>query len=111
MNCSTYYECECYLAFSVGQSILKGYETPTETEARNKESGVPTVTELKKDYVNGDLGFDPLGFKPKTQKGFDVIRTKELSNGRLAMLGVAGMVAQELVSYIYLKSNCNCERC
>ena len=29
---------------------------------------------------------------------FDVLRTKELQNGRLAMLGVAGIVAQELVT-------------
>ena len=53
---------------------------------------------LKEDYVNGDLGFDPLNLKPTDSDAFDTIRTKELQNGRLAMLGVAGMVAQELVT-------------
>ena len=28
----------------------------------------------------------------------DTMRTKELQNGRLAMIGIAGMVAQELVT-------------
>ena len=53
---------------------------------------------LKDDYVNGDLGFDPLGLKPSDSDEFDVLSTKELQNGRLAMLGVAGIVAQELVT-------------
>ena len=55
------------------------------------------VANLKDTYVNGDLGFDPLGLKPEGTD-FDVIRTKELQNGRLAMLGIAGMVAQECVT-------------
>ena len=52
---------------------------------------------LKADHAPGDLGFDPLGLKPA---GADLkeMQTKELQNGRLAMLGIAGMVAQELVS-------------
>ena len=46
----------------------------------------------------GDLGFDPLGLKPTNDKDLKNIATKELNNGRLAMVGIAGMVAQELVS-------------
>jgi light-harvesting complex I chlorophyll a/b binding protein 1 len=56
------------------------------------------IANLKKNYVNGDLGFDPLNLKPEDQESFNVLRTKELQNGRLAMLGVAGIVAQELVN-------------
>ena len=79
------------------------------------------IAGLKKGYVNGDLKFDPLGFKPTTPAGLKTIQTKvmhspqkiclcnqallkqfyipqELNNGRLAMLGVAGIVAQELVT-------------
>ena len=47
-------------------------------------------------YVNGDLGFDPLGLKPADEEAFDIMRTKELQNGRLAMIGIAGMVAKNL---------------
>jgi light-harvesting complex I chlorophyll a/b binding protein 1 len=35
---------------------------------------------------------------PTDSDEFDALRTKELNNGRLAMLGVAGIVAQELVN-------------
>lgn len=53
---------------------------------------------LKEDYYPGDVGFDPLGLKPDDAEEFAEIQTKELQNGRLAMLGWAGMVAQELTN-------------
>ena len=46
----------------------------------------------------GDMGFDPLGMKPKDEAGLMTMQTKELNNGRLAMLACAGIVAQELVT-------------
>merc|ERR1712100_671662 len=54
--------------------------------------------EMKKDHVPGDLGFDPLGLKPKDPKMFKEMQTKELNNGRLAMIAAAGMIAQEYVT-------------
>merc|ERR1712176_808719 len=53
---------------------------------------------LKPDYFPGDVGFDPLGLKPDDPEEFLALHTKELQNGRLAMLGFAGIVAQELVN-------------
>merc|ERR1711877_114174 len=47
----------------------------------------------------GDLGFDPLGLKPDNEKEFMEIQNKELNNGRLAMIAMAGIYAQELVGY------------
>jgi light-harvesting complex I chlorophyll a/b binding protein 1 len=82
-----------FIALIEGQNILTGWESPAETG--NRKSG---IAELKPEYVNGDLGFDPLGLKPDDEDSFNVLRTKELQNGRLAMLGVAGIVAQELVN-------------
>mmetsp|Transcript_17416 Transcript_17416/g.60364 ORF Transcript_17416/g.60364 Transcript_17416/m.60364 type:complete len:238 (+) Transcript_17416:88-801(+) len=55
-------------------------------------------SELKPEYYPGDIGFDPLGLKPDSAEEFAELHTKELQNGRLAMLAVAGMVAQELVN-------------
>lgn len=75
-----------------GQNIITGWESPQESKSRSGG-----VAMLKESYVNGDLGFDPLGLKPEGE-AFDEMRTKELQNGRLAMLGVAGLVAQELVN-------------
>jgi len=53
---------------------------------------------LKADYYPGDIGFDPLGLKPDNWEEFSEMSTKELQQGRLAMLGIAGIVAQELVN-------------
>lgn len=46
----------------------------------------------------GDLGFDPLGLQPATAAGLRAMQDRELNHGRLAMLAIAGMVAQELAT-------------
>merc|ERR1719163_1047219 len=50
---------------------------------------------IRSDHVPGDFGFDPLGLKPENAAELKEMQTKELNNGRLAMLAIAGMVAQE----------------
>jgi len=45
-----------------------------------------------------DFGFDPLGLKPDDPVAFRELQNKELNNGRLAMVGAAGIIAQELVT-------------
>lgn len=54
---------------------------------------------LRDNYYPGDVGFDPLGLKPEDPRAFANMQTRELQNGRLAMIGVAGMCAQELVNH------------
>lgn len=46
----------------------------------------------------GDFGFDPLNLKPKTEEAFNELQLKEIKNGRLAMVGVAGMLIQETLT-------------
>jgi hypothetical protein len=53
---------------------------------------------MRADREPGDLGFDPLGLKPREPKDFKNMQNKELNNGRLAMIAAAGMIAQELAS-------------
>merc|ERR1712176_717214 len=53
---------------------------------------------LREGYLPGDLGFDPLGLKPKNDVEFRKMQDKELNNGRLAMIAVAGMCAQEVAT-------------
>jgi light-harvesting complex I chlorophyll a/b binding protein 1 len=53
---------------------------------------------LAKNIVPGDLGWDPLNLKPKDEAKYAIMKTKELNNGRLAMLGVTGIVAQEVAT-------------
>jgi len=67
---------------------LIGWETP----------GNDSDRVLKEDYYPGDIGFDPLGLKPDTFEEFSEMSTKELQHGRLAMLGIAGIVAQEFLN-------------
>jgi hypothetical protein len=59
--------------------------------------GAFSFQDLNDDHYPGDVGFDPLGLKPEDPEEFAIMQTKELQNGRLAMLGAAGMIAQELV--------------
>jgi hypothetical protein len=53
---------------------------------------------LRAEYIPGNLKFDPLGLKPADPEEFFMMQTKELQNGRLAMLAAAGFLAQELAS-------------
>eukprot|EP00903_Cladosiphon_okamuranus_P009599 g9138.t1 len=77
------------MAFVEYNTITKAYAEPS---AVTGEGG------LKDEYSPGDLGFDPLGLKPKTEAELMTMQTKELNNGRLAMIGIAGMLVQELIN-------------
>jgi hypothetical protein len=80
------------LAVAIGAAefgrSLKGWESPGNDQGKV----------LKEDYYPGDIGFDPFGLKPDNYDDFAAMSTKELQNGRLAMLAVAGIVAQELLN-------------
>ena len=82
-----------FIAAVEGFNIINGWDTPSET--LKSESG---IAGLKDTYANGDLKFDPMGLKPKNADALRVVQTKELNNGRLAMIATAGVVAQELVT-------------
>jgi len=45
----------------------------------------------------GDIGFDPLRLMPKDKVAADKMRLKELKNGRMAMIAVAGFAANHLL--------------
>ena len=53
---------------------------------------------LKADHTPGDYSFDPAGLKPTGAVELKNMQTKELNNGRLAMIAIAGMVGQELAT-------------
>jgi len=53
---------------------------------------------MGRDRQPGDLGFDPLGLKPKDAGEFKEMQTKEINNGRLAMMAAAAMIAQEVAT-------------
>jgi light-harvesting complex I chlorophyll a/b binding protein 1 len=61
--------------------------------------------ELTSDYTPGDvlsplgITFDPLGLKPKDPEKLKEIQTKELNNGRAAMIGILGMFTQEAITH------------
>lgn len=52
---------------------------------------------LKDEHEPGKLGFDPLNLAPADPAAFKELQTKEINNGRLAMIAIAAFVAQELV--------------
>ena len=61
------------------------------------EPGLGPLFSLREKYYPGDIGFDPLGLKPEDPEELNTMITKELQNGRLAMLAAAGFLAQEAV--------------
>jgi hypothetical protein len=62
------------------------------------EPGDGKLFTLRENYYPGDIGFDPLDWKPASAEDFASMQSKELSNGRLAMFAAAGMCVQELVT-------------
>lgn len=71
-------------------------------------SGTDGRSYTSDDSLPGDLNFDPFGFSPdkkyKTKSTYNNVNpemksmlSKELNNGRTAMIAVAGFVAQQLV--------------
>jgi hypothetical protein len=71
-------------------SMLKGWENPSVKLFR-----------LKEDYQPGDLGF---GIWSPEDPNIGSLMDKELNNGRLAMIGILGMMVQELVTHEQLFS-------
>ena len=61
--------------------------------------------QLRDDYYPGDIGFDPLGIRPEDPAELDEMITKELQNGRLAMLAAAGFMAQETANGLGIFEN------
>lgn len=58
---------------------------------------------LKSDYTPGDYDFDPLNLaKGKDADWLNDMKLKEINNGRVAMVAISGMVAQELVNGLNL---------
>lgn len=75
------------IAISESYRVQVGWANPT--------SG--NFYKLNADYKPGTLGFDPLNLYPSDSKAQYDLETKELNNGRLAMIAIAAFVAQELV--------------
>jgi len=75
------------------------------TEAQRAQRAFVDPAEVKFDqpglmrdrYYPGDLGFDPLGLKPTDSEELNIMITKELQHGRLAMIAASGFLAQEAV--------------
>ena len=58
---------------------------------------------LKGDYTPGDYNFDPLKLSAgKDDEWLNDMKLKEVNNGRVAMVAISGMIAQELVNGLNL---------
>mmetsp|Transcript_1207 Transcript_1207/g.1378 ORF Transcript_1207/g.1378 Transcript_1207/m.1378 type:complete len:242 (+) Transcript_1207:220-945(+) len=78
---------------------ITGWERPTDAISKNQDVEAKTwLSKLNDDYYPGDIGFDPLNLKPTDAAEFAEMQSKELNNGRLAMIASIGMIVQELVT-------------
>merc|ERR1712217_817047 len=68
------------------------FQNPASRDANGNPAQPWTI---KATHSPGDLNFDPLGLKPPDPKELFDMQTKELNNGRLAMIAIAGMIVQE----------------
>tara|TARA_A100001015_G_scaffold312707_1_gene418429 strand:- start:10731 stop:11297 length:567 start_codon:yes stop_codon:yes gene_type:complete len=71
-------------------SMVRGWKNPFD------KSSTSNYFKIAKNYQPGDFGFST-GLDLESDEGKTLLN-KELNNGRLAMIGVLGMMAQELVS-------------
>merc|ERR1719487_1342517 len=85
-----------WFAITLGIGICEAYRVQVGWSNPNEPEHV--FQKLKPSYVPGDIGWDPLGLKPTDPEEFKIMQTKELQNGRLAMLAAAGFMAQEAVT-------------
>jgi light-harvesting complex I chlorophyll a/b binding protein 1 len=83
--------------FLLLSAFIEAWTIINKWEPRSETRNLSRPARLRADVAAGDLGFDPLGWFPTDPAAQAEIKTKELQNGRLAMLGVAGIVAQELL--------------
>merc|ERR1711981_665678 len=83
----------------IGRALV-GWENPVDAIKKNQDVEAKTwLTKLNDNYYPGDIGFDPLGLKPTDPAEFAEMQTKELQNGRLAMIAAMGMIVQEQVTH------------
>lgn len=89
-----------YVMFAIGLLELvsvSSFEFPVAIEWSDGQRRVfPRLWQVRASHNLGD--FDPMGLKPSTEAELKAMQSKELNNGRAAMIGIAGMVAQELAS-------------
>ena len=86
------------VAATEGAAALKRFEEIDLTDKNGYMRTKSNAFKMKTDIVPGDLNWDPLGLYPEDREAQIEMQNKELSHGRIAMLAIAGFVAQEKIT-------------
>merc|ERR1712241_1352406 len=91
-----------FLPFVLTISVVEAFRATVGWLEPTKGGGLGT---LRQGYYPGDIGFDPFGLKPTDAAEFTNMQTKELNNGRLAMIAAAGFCVQEQINGLGILEN------
>jgi len=90
-------QCPCAMLLPPTTALVPANEFTARSPSHRRSviSGVATTAGRESGLRDaGDFGFNPLGFKDTME-----MRTKEIANGRLAMLAAAGMIMQGMTTH------------
>lgn len=86
------------VAAAEGSVALKKWQKVDYTSRSTFEATKGGLFKMDSETVPGDYGWDPAGLFPEDEEGQIERMNQELNHGRIAMLAVAGFVAQEEIT-------------
>lgn len=96
--------CTFLAAFEIA-ALLRNWTRWGNAEYKHQYDQNIGIGNLKSTYENGDYGFDPLRLQPTEANEKRDMQEKELNHGRLAMIAAIGMIGQEYLTGLPIRTS------